>query len=250
MGKLYVGTPDNADGFYNGVGLFFQLILDFLGDRQHRSGTEGISRMYSHGIDVFNKTYRNLLPLCVTDNFYFQFFPADDRFFDEDLVYHRSGDASGGNLPKFFFVIDNSSSGSAHGIGRTDNTGISQFSGDLYSLFHGIGRGAFCHFDPQLVHSIFKLNTVLTPADSVYLDTDDFYMIFIQHPCMIQLLTEIQSRLSSQVREKSIRPFLCDDLCETVYIQRLDVSYISGRRIRHNSGRIGIYQHDLIAKAF
>ena len=124
MGKLYVGAADNADGFNNGMGLLFQFILNILGNSQHRCSAERISGVDAHGVNILNETYRNLLTLCVTDNLYFQFFPADDRFFDQDLVYHRGGNSSGSNFPKLFFVVDDSSSGSPHGIGRADDTGI------------------------------------------------------------------------------------------------------------------------------
>ena len=167
------------------MSLLFQLILDFLGDRQHRSGTERVSCMNTHRVNVFNKADRNLLPLCVTDNLYFQLLPADNRFFDENLVYHRSSDTSGSYFTQLFFVVDDSASGSAHSIGRTDYTGIAKLAGNLHSFFYRISRSAPGHFNAQFIHGILKFDTVFPPADGIDLNTDDFYVIFVQYAGMI-----------------------------------------------------------------
>lgn len=57
-----------------------------------------------------------------------------------------------------------------------------------------------------------------------------------------------QSGLSSQIRQNRVGAFLCDNLLQTLHIQRLDVGYIRDSRVRHNGRRIGVHQNNLIAK--
>ena len=47
VGELYVSTADNLYGLYDLVCLFLQTLLTFLGNGQHRSGTEGVTGVYA-----------------------------------------------------------------------------------------------------------------------------------------------------------------------------------------------------------
>ena len=123
MGKLHIGSTDDADGFHNGVCLFFQTVLYFLGYSQHRGRTEGITCMYAHGVNIFYETNGDFLACCIADNFHFQLFPSDDRLLNENLVYHGCCNTAGCHFAEFFLIIYNTAAGTAHGIGRTDHAG-------------------------------------------------------------------------------------------------------------------------------
>ena len=43
--------------------------------------------MHTERIDVFDETYADHIILGVTNNFYFQFFPAQNRLFYKNLAY-------------------------------------------------------------------------------------------------------------------------------------------------------------------
>ena len=134
--------------------------------------------MYAHGVNIFYETNGDFLACCIADNFHFQLFPSDDRLLNEDLVYHGCCNTAGCHFAEFFLIIYNTAAGTAHGIGRTDHAGISQFRGDLHCLLNGISRCALCHLNAQLVHGLFECDAVFAAVDGVNLNTDDFYLIF------------------------------------------------------------------------
>ena len=155
MGKLYVGSADDTDGFHNGVCLFFQTVLYLLGNRQHRSGTEGITCMYTHGINIFYETNGDFFACCIADNFHFQLFPSDNRLFNENLVHHGCRNTAGCHFSELFLIIYNTAAGTAHGVGRTDDTGISKLGCNLHCLLNGVSRCALSHLNAQFVHGLF-----------------------------------------------------------------------------------------------
>ena len=46
--------------------------------------------MNAHRINVLDEAYRDHIVVLIADDFEFQFFPAEDRFLNEDLVDQRS----------------------------------------------------------------------------------------------------------------------------------------------------------------
>ncbi len=88
VGELNVRAPDDFNGFDNGIGKLLQPLLQVLVNSQHGGGAKGIAGVYAHGVDVFNKADRDHFVLAVTHHFQLQFFPAQHRLLDQDLVDH------------------------------------------------------------------------------------------------------------------------------------------------------------------
>ena len=117
--KLHIGTADDADVLYDLVSLLLQSCLNLFGDGEHRSGTEGVAGMYTHGIHVLNKANGDHVVVLVTDNFQFQLFPAENGLFYKDLTNERSLQSAGADRFQLVTVVDKTAAGTAHCIGRT-----------------------------------------------------------------------------------------------------------------------------------
>src|SRR5699024_839930 len=104
------------------------------------------------------------------------------------------------------------------------------------------------HLDSKTCHGLLEFLSVLAALDGIYLNADYLYIVFVKNACCCQLRTQVQSGLSAQVREQRVWTLLFNNLCQTVYIQRLDIGNISSFRICHDSSRVGVYQHNLIAE--
>ena len=87
MCKLYIRTADHLNCVYDTICLILQLLLYLLGNRQHWSGTEGITGMHANGINVFNKAYGNHISFCIADNFQLQLFPSKNGLFYQNLTH-------------------------------------------------------------------------------------------------------------------------------------------------------------------
>ena len=69
MGKLYISAADYFDGINNSVCLFLKTFLHIFGNGKHRCGTERITGMRSHWVNVFDEADGNHIAIGVTYNF-------------------------------------------------------------------------------------------------------------------------------------------------------------------------------------
>jgi len=97
MGKLDVGSANDLDGLYNSVRILLQTFLELRTDGQHGGGAVAVAGMNPHGVYIFDKTDCYQLVLGIPDNFQFEFLPAQDRLFHQDLVHKARGKTTGGN---------------------------------------------------------------------------------------------------------------------------------------------------------
>ena len=204
--------------------------------------------MDTQRINIFDKAYCDHISFRIADNFQFQFFPAENGFFHQNLTDQRSLQATGTNGFQFFYVINQTAAGTTHSISRAQNNRIAQFIGNCQSFIYRIGNLASCHFDPQTVHCFLEFDTVFTAFNGVHLHTNDLYIIFFQNACFCQFRTQIQTGLTPQIGKQSIRSFLCNNLFQSIYIQRFDISHICNFRVCHDGCRVGIYQNDFITE--
>ena len=135
--------------------------------------------MYPQRVDVFDEADGDHLSLAVPDNLQLQLFPAQDGLLHQHLPYDGGLDAPADDGLQLLIVVDEASACAAHGEGRTDHDGVAQLLYDRLCLFHGIGRSAPGHIDPQLLHSFLESDPVLAPLDGVDLNADDLYVILV-----------------------------------------------------------------------
>ena len=248
MGKLYVGAADDADVLYNLVGLLLKALLHLLGDGQHRCGTEGITGMHAHGVDVLDEADGNHVAGAVADNLQLQLFPSEDGLFYENLMHKACLKASCADGLQLILIINKAAAGTTHGIGGSQNDGISQLVGNGERFFHRVGNLAAGHFNTKLIHGLLELDAIFAAFDGVNLNTDYLDIVLVQHTGLIEFCAEIQSGLSAQVRQQGVGTLFADDLLKTVHIEGLNVGNIRHLRICHDGGRVGIYQNDLISE--
>ena len=180
MGELYIRSSDNLNGLNNLIGLLLQPLLTLFGDRQHRGGTKRIPGMNPQRVDILNKAYGNNIILRITHHFQFQFFPAENGFFHQDLAYQTGLKPPGTDYLQFFFIIYQPAAGAPHRISRAEHHRISQPFRDRKGFLHRIGHFAARHFNAQAVHRFLKLYTVFPTFDSIRLHANNFHLILIQ----------------------------------------------------------------------
>ncbi len=246
--ELNIGAADDLHGIDDLVSLLLQTFLDFFGNGKHGSGTEGISCMNAHGIDVLNKADRDHIACGITYDFQLELFPAEDGFFDEHLADQGSLQASGADGLQLFLIIYKTAAGTAHGVGRTEDDRITEFIGDRKCFFHGIGDLRAGHLNAERVHGILELDPVFTALNGVHLNTDDLDIVFIKNAFFGKLCCKIEAGLSAEIGKKGIGTFFCDDLLQTFYIQGLDIRNVGSFGIGHDGCGIGIDKNDFISE--
>ena len=199
MSELDVGAPDDLDGFNNVVGIFLEPLLERGGDGHHGSRAEGIPRVNSHGVHVFDETHGDAPVFGVSYHLEFQFLPPEHRFLYENLADEAGGDAPPGDGSQLLDIVNQSAAGAPEGISGSDDHGIPQSRGDGLRFLDAVSGLAPGHFDPQAVHGLLEGDAVLTPLDGFRLDPDDTHAVFIEYPGAGKFGAEVESRLPSQV---------------------------------------------------
>ena len=248
MGELHVGAADDLNALDDLVRSLLKPLLTFFGNGEHGRGAEGIAGMHAEGIDVFNEADGDHVVVRITHHLKLQLLPAEDGFLHQDLPHQTGLKPSGADGFQLFFIIDQAAARAAHGIGGTKHHRVPQTVRDPKRLLHAVGDLASCHFNAEGVHGLLEFDPVLTPLDGVHLDADHLYIVFIQNARLAQLRAQIQAGLAAQIGQQGVRALLGDDLLQPLYVQRLNVGNIGGFRIRHDGGRVGIDQHDLISQ--
>ena len=181
MRKLYVRSTDNLYRIYDLIRLLLHSLLTFFRNRQHRSGTERISRMHAQWIDIFNKAYRDHIALCITNYLKLQLFPSENRLLYKHLSHKTCLQSSCTYSLQFFLIIDKSAAGTAHSISRTQYHRIAQLISNRKCFVYRIRNLASRHFHAKLIHRLLKLDAVFPTFDRIHLHTDNLYIIFIKN---------------------------------------------------------------------
>ena len=187
MGELDVCPADNFDGFHDVVRIFLEFLLKFRRDGQHGCRAEGISGVHAHSINIFNETDRDHLVLGVPDNLQFEFFPAQHRLFNQDLVDDTGRKTPGRNCSKLLDIIHQSSPCSTHAVCRPNYNRIAKLIRNHLRVFHTIDRLTFRHFNAKAIHGLLESSAILPAFNGVDVHADDLNAVFIQDASFVKL---------------------------------------------------------------
>ena len=140
--------------------------------------------MHPHRVNVFNKTHGYHLVFGITHHFEFEFFPADNRLFNQHLPDETCRKAPAGDRTDFIHIICDTAAGAPHSIRRTDNKRLTESLGNFFDLFQTVSYFASCSLNTQPVHCFFKGQPVFAALNSVQLHPDDLDPVFFQHACL------------------------------------------------------------------
>ena len=124
--------------------------------------------------------------LGVANDFEFEFFPAEDGFFNENLGDEAGGESAFDDGAEFLHVVDESAAGAAHGVGWPDDAGQAYSFDDLLGFFQCVGDFASGHLDAQAIHGLLKRFAILAALDGIDLDADDLNAMFVQYAGSIE----------------------------------------------------------------
>ncbi len=248
MSKLYVGATNDFNCLNDIVGILLQTLLQLFTDGQHWCGTEAITGMHTHGIDVFDEANSYHLVLAVPHDFELKLFPSENRFFDQDLAHYARAHAALCQRLELFHVVRKTAARAAHRIRRPDHARKTDLFDGLLRLVIAIRNNTLRHLDAKRVHRVFERLPVLASLDGIQLHADHLHAVLVEHSCLRQLGAKVEARLATQIRQKCIRPFLLDDLRHLFQCESFHVCCVGCAGIGHDRGRIRVRQHNLVAE--
>ena len=202
--------------------------------------------MHTHGVQVFNRADDDAVVGLVAHHLHLEFFPAQQRLFDEQLFRGRSLQAALANGLEFFGVIGNASAGSAQGETGADHGRKPQIFLRNPSLVHAVGDSGTGRPQADLGHRVFELEPVFGFVDGLGRRTDQLDLVFFQHAVVPQIECAVERRLAAHGRQNRIGPLFGNNFFHRLPGDRLDVGHIGGSRVGHDGGRIAVDQDDLV----
>ncbi len=237
--------PDDSDG------QAAQLVK--LGIRQclRRSHHDTLAGMDSERIEVFHITHRNAIVVGVTYDFIFDFFPALQRFFDQQL--RRISKRFFGEHFQFGRIIAESRSHPAERISRPHDDGVPQSFGRFQGIIERFDRHAPDRFHPYFIELFHEEFAVFRIHNRLHGRTKHLHAIFFEYSRSVQPDPTVERRLSSESQQDAFGTFLGNDLLHEIRRDGQEVNFI-GRFFRCLHRRdIRVNQngfHPLLAQSF
>ena len=240
--KLYVTTARDAklidDVQRRASEHLILLVAQCLG----RSHNNTVSCVDAYRIDIFHITYGNAVSCAVAHYFVLDLFPACNTTLDKHLTNTGQTQSVRQNFFQLYLIVGNSAARSSQGIRRAQYHRIADLrrkSHAVFNIFYHQGRSAGLS---DLFHRLFKLQTVLRLTDGLCSRSKQGYPMLCKETGLVQLHSQIQTCLSSHVREQGIRFFFDNDLFKHLGCQRLDINLVRNITVCHDGRRIGIDQ--------
>ena len=94
--------------------------------------------MHAHRIEVFYRTDNDAVVGAITHHFHFKLFPAQQRFFNQQLFGRARFKTTFADLDKLFAVVGDATTRATHREGRANHGGESQRLLYLQGFFHAV----------------------------------------------------------------------------------------------------------------
>src|SRR5436853_1995945 len=173
----------------------------------------------------------------VAESIHVDFVCILEKLVDENRTLTRNLDRGGHIVIEHRFVIDNNHGTSAKHIGRTNENGIPDLTGDAPRFFQGDRGPVLGLRDVQLPKQVAKSLAIFREVDGFRRGPNDGYARGLQ------IEREVQRSLSTELHDHAIR-FLFSDNVENVFQrERLEVKTIRCVVIRRYGFRIAV-DHD------
>ena len=121
--------------------------------------------MHAHRIDIFDRANDDAVVILVTHHLHFELFPAQHRFFQQDLRRRRHFEAVGDNLLEFLPVIGDAAAGTTQRERRPDNGRITNIPLLLERFFHRVSDFGRRHLKADLRHGLAEQLTIFGHID-------------------------------------------------------------------------------------
>ena len=175
-----------------------------------RCDHDAFAGMNAQRIEVFHVTNRNTVVETVANHLVFYFFPAFDRFFDQNLG--RIGESFGCQRFQFLVVCTETASKSAQRVSSANDNRITNDFDGFVSLFHIYTGNASGSFDINFGQFPGENLTVFGVNNRLNRRSNHFHLVFIQNSIFEKGNPAIEGSLTSKSQQNSVRFFLDDNL--------------------------------------
>ena len=218
----------------------------FIGERLCGGYGNAVARVNAHGVEVFDGAHDDAVIGLVADYFHLKLFPAQQRFFNQQLGGGRSLQPTAANGFKFFGVVSHAATCAAQREARANYNGKAY--GFLYipRLSHVVRYARACRTQTNARHGIFELEAVFSLVNYFGCSTNKLDLVFMQHAVAPQVQRTIECCLPAHGGQNGIGALFGNDFLDRLPGNGLNVSYIGCGRVGHDGGRVAVNQNNAV----
>lgn len=245
--ELHVGAARvHTDFAQNGQRCITHDLVFLVGQRLGRRHGDGVTGVHAHGVQVFDGADDDAVVRGVAHHFHLVLFPAQQGFFDQQLVGGRSLQTALADGFEFLGVVGNAAAGAAQREAGADDGGEAHLLLHGPGFVHGVGDAGARGAQTDLGHGVLELQTVFGLVDGFGLGADQLDLVLVQHAVLPQVQRAVQRGLAAHGWQDGIGAFLGDDLLDRLPGDGLNVGDVGGGRVGHDRGRVAVDQDDLV----
>ena len=203
--------------------------------------------MDAHRVDILHVTDGDRSIVGIPHHLVLDLLIALHTLLYQYLVYRRQSQSILHDLPALFLVLRETAAGSAQGESRPQHDRVTDLLRCLHAFLHALGNDGGKNRLSQFHAQFLEQFSVLGTLDTFDLRAEKLHAALPQNTLPLQLHGEIQSGLPADTGKNRIGTLHTDDLRDKFQGQRFHIYLVRDGLIRHNGGRIGVAQDDLIA---
>src|SRR5690606_29705376 len=213
--ELYVG-PAGVDADFTqhrDRGVAHDLVF-LVGQRLGWRDSDGIAGVHPHGVEVLDRTHDDAVVGLVAHDFHLEFFPAQQRLFDEQFAGGRGFETATADDFEFFGVVGNAAARAAHGEAGADDRGEPGSAGfgrdaalDFPGFVHAVGDTRLGRLQADVGHGLLELLAVFGLFDGMFVRADEFHAVLGQHTVAGEVERAVQGGLPAHGGQQGIGLF-------------------------------------------
>ena len=222
-------------------------LVFLVGERDRRSDDDAVAGVHADRIEVLHRADRDRVAEAVADHLKFDFLPARDALFNEDLRDRREREAVRRDLHQLLAVADDAAAGAAERECRADDDRIRDLLGELQRVLH---RGDDLRGNAGLIdalHRILEDLAVLGLIDRLRRGAEQTDVVLFEKALLRELHRKREAGLAAEAGKDAVRLFLFDDALDRGQRERLNIDVVCHGVVGHDRRRVRVDEDDLDA---
>ena len=204
--------------------------------------------MHAHGIEVLDRADDDAVVRLVAHHLHFVFFPAQQRFLDQQFVGGGCFQSALADGFEFFGVVGDAAACSAQRETGTDDGREANVLLHVPGLSHAVRHTASGRTQADARHGILEFLAIFRLINGLGRGANQFHFVLVQHAVAPQIQRAVQRSLTAHGGQNGVGALFGDDFFHRLPGNRLDVGHVGRGGIGHDRRRIAVDQDD--AEAF
>jgi hypothetical protein len=215
-------------------------LIFLVAERQDGRDRDAVAGVHAHRIDVLDRADDDEVVGDVAHHLELEFLPADDRFFDENLMHRAELEAALREVAELLDVVGDPAAHAAERKRRTDDQREPERPRKIDRFRRRPREAALRHVEADLAHRVLEQETILGDLDRFDRCADQLDVVLVERAGGRKIHGEVERRLAADRRQDCVGPFALDDRGQHFRRQRLDIGAVRELRVGHDRRRVAV----------